>query len=253
MSATAARGNLATAPVSAAFYAALAMSGLLRVSAVPFLAVQPLYEAFAADSVTTCGDASAEVAQALRRYRGRVIVLGETHGTREVPALVADWIGSDTRFFKFVEPRRADYDTNAHRIAEQALVGMGLDARFSAPGDAPEFDQLTEFAKPNPAQAAVGSVGPETKLVILESETGSGKTEAALWRFTHLLAAGKVSAMYFAVPTRAAARQLHGRVQKAMDRVFGASAPEVVLAIPGILKAGDHEGQRLPHWHPTGR
>ena len=90
MSATAARGNLATAPVSAAFYAALAMSGLLRVSAVPFLAVQPLYEAFAADSVTTCGDASAEVAQALRRYRGRVIVLGETHGTREVPALVAE-------------------------------------------------------------------------------------------------------------------------------------------------------------------
>ena len=163
-------------------------------------------------------------------------------------AALADWIGSDTRFFKYVEPRRADYDTNAHRIAEQALVGMGLDDRFSAPGDAPEFDQLTEFAKPNPAQAAVGSVGPETKLVILESETGSGKTEAALWRFTHLLAAGKVSAMYFAVPTRAAARQLHGRVQKAMDRVFGASAPEVVLAIPGILKAGDHEGQRLPHW-----
>ena len=162
-------------------------------------------------------------------------------------AALADWIGSDTRFFKYVEPRRADYDTNAHRAAEQALAGMGLDARFAAPGDAPEFDQLTQFAKPNPAQAAVGSVGPETRLVILESETGSGKTEAALWRFTQLLAAGKVSAMYFAVPTRAAARQLHGRVQKAMDRVFGASAPEVVLAIPGILKAGEHEGQRLPH------
>ena len=70
--------------------AALAMSGLLGVSAVPFLAVQPLYEVFAADSAPVCGDASADVAQALRRYRGRVIVLGETHGTREVPALVAE-------------------------------------------------------------------------------------------------------------------------------------------------------------------
>ena len=163
-------------------------------------------------------------------------------------AALADWIGSDTRFFKYVEPLRADYDTNAHRAAQRALAGIGLDTRFAALGDAPEFHQLTQFANPNPAQAMVGSVRPETKLVILESETGSGKTEAALWRFTQLLAAGKVSGMYFAVPTRAAARQLHGRVQKAMDRVFGASAPDVVLAIPGILKAGEHEGQRLPHW-----
>ena len=66
------------------------MSGLLRMSAVSFLAAQPLDVAFAADSVPVCGDASAEVAQALRRYRGRVIVLGETHGTREVPALIAE-------------------------------------------------------------------------------------------------------------------------------------------------------------------
>ena len=92
------------------------------------------------------------------------------------------------------------------------------------------------------------SVDSCARLVILEAETGSGKTEAALWRFTRLLAAGVVSGLYFAVPTRAAARQLHGRVDKALRRVFGAAAPEAVLAIPGMLRAGEYTGQRLPHW-----
>src|SRR3546814_2111338 len=43
------------------------------------------------------------------------------------------------------------------------------------------------------------------------AETGSGKTEAALWRFARLFAEGKVDGLYFAVPTRSAARQLHAR------------------------------------------
>ena len=93
-----------------------------------------------------------------------------------------------------------------------------------------------------------GCSGVEARLVILESETGSGKTEAALWRFAQLFAAGKVSGLYFAVPTRAAARQLHRRVVKMIQRTFGEDAPEPVLAIPGILRAGEFDGHRLPGW-----
>ena len=163
-------------------------------------------------------------------------------------AALADWIGSDTQFFPFREPFSFAYDTIARDAAENALAEIGLDARQIAGFDAPKFDKLTGFPQPNPAQAVVGAVKPEAQLVILEAETGSGKTEAALWRFTQLLAAGKVSGLYFAVPTRAAAKQLHGRIDKALQRVFGALAPEAVLAIPGMLKAGDFEGQRLPHW-----
>ena len=105
---------------------------------------------------------------------------------------MADWIGSDTQFFPFREPFSFDYDTIARSAAELSLAKIGLDVGTLAGFDAPKFDTLTGFPQPNPAQAVVGAVQPEAQLVILEAETGSGKTEAALWRFTQLLAAGKV-------------------------------------------------------------
>ena len=158
---------------------------------------------------------------------------------------LADWIGSDTRFFPYTEPFAPGYDSTAHKAAAHALRTIRLDISAQP---APAFAELTGFPEPKPAQATVGKVGPEARLVILEAETGSGKTEAALWRFTQLFAAGKVSGLYFAVPTRAAAKQLHSRVDKALHRAFGKQAPETVLAIPGMLRAGEFEGQRLPHW-----
>ena len=51
------------------------------------------------------------------------------------------------------------------------------------------------------------------RLVIVESETGSGKTEAALWRFARMYEAELVDGLYFALPTRAAAVEIHQRVE----------------------------------------
>ena len=84
--------------------------------------------------------------------------------------------------------------------------------------------------------------------MILEAETGSGKTEAALWRYAQLFEAGRVDGLYFAVPTRAAAVQLHGRVAAASRRLFGEADPQAILAVPGYLRAGSTEGTPLPHW-----
>ena len=163
-------------------------------------------------------------------------------------AALADWIGSDCRFFEFVEPFDPDYDTRAHNNAKAALTAIGFDPGKLADQMEPSFEELTGYSKPNPAQSAVGAVNTDARLVILEAETGSGKTEAAIWRFVRLFVSGKVSGLYFAVPTRAAARQLHSRVVHAVERVFGDSMPEAVLAIPGMLIAGEHFGQRLPDW-----
>ena len=163
-------------------------------------------------------------------------------------AALADWIGSDQRFFEFQAPFDPAYDVTARRQAAQALSAIGLDVRALASRPAPNFTNMTGFAAPRPAQDTAGAVGSEARLVILEAETGSGKTEAALWRFAQLFAAGKVSGLYFAVPTRAAARQLHRRVVEAMQRTFGDDAPEPVLAIPGMLRAGEFDGHRLPGW-----
>ena len=201
-------------------------------------------------------DEAKEMAAALRRWFAPAF---EPHGA-SLPthprfhhlvaglAALADWIGSDTRFFDYVEPLRLDYHETAHRNAQCALDTIGFRNPPDRPTGGPGFHELTGFSTPNPAQVTVGAVEPGARLVILEAETGSGKTEAALWRFAHLRAAGKVSSLYFAVPTRAAAAQLHRRIHAAIRRLYGPDSPEAVLAIPGVLKAGEYEGQRLPHW-----
>jgi len=102
-----------------------------------------------------------------------------------------------------------------------------------------------EGAEVRPMQSALQEMPSEVRLAVLESETGSGKTEAAFLRFRRLFAEGLVDGLYFAVPTRAAASQIHGRIDRAARQTFGA---ECVLALPGYLKAGDAEGQALPGW-----
>lgn len=54
--------------------------------------------------------------------------------------------------------------------------------------------------------------------------------------------------MYFAVPTRSAATQLHERVTRAVARTYPdeAQRPPVVQAVPGYVKADDAEATRLP-------
>ncbi len=166
-------------------------------------------------------------------------------------AALADWIGSDRRFFDFSAPFDLAYPENkrVHEIAERALREIGFDSQALARLPAPGFTELTGFAAPNAVQAEVGKLGAEARLVVLEAETGSGKTEAALWHFARLLSAGRVSGLYFAVPTRSAARQLHRRIDSVLRRVFGSEMPDTVLAIPGIIQAGEYEAKRLPDWN----
>jgi CRISPR-associated endonuclease/helicase Cas3 len=159
-------------------------------------------------------------------------------------AALADWIGSDRRFFDFIAKPGPDYPDCARHRAQVALRTIGIDRTGVRP--ATDFASVAGDAfAPHAAQRLVGEAD-HGQLLLLEAETGSGKTEAAIWRYALLHAAGLVSGLYFAVPTRAAARQLHRRVNAAMGRLFGEQAPEAVLAIPGQLLAGEAEGQRLP-------
>ena len=76
------------------------------------------------------------------------------------------------------------------------------------------------------------------RLTLIESDTGSGKTEAALAWFMRLYASGQVEGLYFALPTRVAARELYGRVLRAIDAAFDPPtrpAP-VLLAVSGYAR-----------------
>ncbi|MDK3016469.1 CRISPR-associated helicase Cas3' [Pseudodonghicola flavimaris] len=159
---------------------------------------------------------------------------------------LSDWIGSDRRAFPFVGEFQETYWQQARQNARRRLREIGLDRSGVSLAGAPDWALLSDHPQPRPAQQVVADVPLADPLVILEAETGAGKTEAALWRFARLYQAGLVDALYFAVPTRAAARQLQVRVQQAMRRMFGASAPEVILAIPGQALAGEAHGVRLP-------
>jgi CRISPR-associated endonuclease/helicase Cas3 len=174
---------------------------------------------------------------------------------------LADWIGSDDGAFPQRRDFDPDYGASARARAAAALVAIGL-SNPAWPGTAPSFRDLTGHPVPRGVQQTIADIPLEARLVIIEAETGSGKTEAALAHFARLRSEGRVDALYFAVPTRAAAGQLHRRIQEAMARIGG---PEAVLAVPGMLRAGLAEGRKLPgfrvlwdddrvHWaaeHPT--
>ena len=115
------------------------------------------------------------------------------------------------------------------------------------PASTPNFQEITNYRIPNFVQKGIAEISSEERLVILEAETGSGKTEAAVWRFARLLAEGKVDGLYFALPTRAAASQLQTRLTQMLQRWLG-PATGVTLAIPGQLRVGETVGYRLPEW-----
>ena len=163
---------------------------------------------------------------------------------------LADWIGSNECRFTHVEEPRDGYMEEARRKAKEAVAAIGLDVseqRAALSGGAAPFAQLFGFA-PNAIQrAAVQDVPPEERLVVIESETGSGKTEAALWRFARMYEAGLVDGLYFALPTRAAASEIHGRVERFIANLpLEPHRPPVVRAVPGYDPDADAHAVELP-------
>lgn len=154
--------------------------------------------------------------------------------------MLADWLGSHTGFFPIDRPD--GFDTRA--AARRALNEVGLN---SGPVQSWLRERPSGFMErfgwaPYPLQAAITDPALHTesaRLVIAEAETGSGKTEAALARFFDLFGSGLVDSLYFALPTRVAARELYTRILDYVRSIFRNEAmrPVVVLAVPGYAMA----------------
>jgi len=153
--------------------------------------------------------------------------------------MLADWIGSDTQFFPYRASADEDRATLARAAAERALTTIGL-----LP---PSTRHLKGFREtfgfePTPLQATLAQTlqaNEHSRLLLVESDTGSGKTEAALAWFFRLYAEQQVDGLYFALPTRVAARELYGRVLHAVEAAFEPDTRPgpVLLAVPGYAKA----------------
>lgn len=168
--------------------------------------------------------------------------------------MLADWLGSDRDFFPFAEDL-GDRMPFARERAREIVRALHLDptvARASLGPRVPGFDRVSSHPEPNEAQRKTLEAPRPVRggLLILESETGSGKTEAALARFAQLFHDGLVDGMVFALPTRSAATQIHTRITDAMRLAFPEeeARPPVVLAVPGYLQVDDARGKRLPRF-----
>jgi len=122
---------------------------------------------------------------------------------------LADWIGSDQSIFEFKPEPDEQYIDIARSKAPPAMRAIGLNievqkSNFSSPKSIP---QLFDYGELRPLQQAVVDFPTSQNIIILEAETGAGKTEAALLRFFKLYSENLVDGLYFAVPTRAAAIQ----------------------------------------------
>jgi len=137
---------------------------------------------------------------------------------------VADWIGSDERFFP---SNRNEKPIDKAVAVVQALDNIGFgktqfvrDLSFHDLFHDPQ--EPKKIWTPNEMQERTIAMVCGPGVYIVEAPMGMGKTEAALWAAYHLLVSGKVTGIYFALPTQATSNRIHIRMNDFLRRI----APE---------------------------
>mgnify|MGYP000850264370 CR=1 FL=1 len=170
--------------------------------------------------------------------------------------VIADWLGSHQYWFPIERVPLSTRLQHDRKTVPALLHAVGLDV--SSVRTFLNLRRLEEFQcfesrfelSPLPLQQAIDALDPNddnTRLVIAESETGSGKTEAALNWFFDLFATGKVDGLYFALPSRVAARELYVRIDKTIRSWFPDpdNRPVTVLAVPGYVQVNGVAPERV--------
>ena len=174
-------------------------------------------------------------------------------------AVLADWIGSNQEWFAYHAPS-SDLDgywLHAQRCATHAIDEAGI-LPATVRGTPLDYETLLGAdARPSPMQQWACRVelpaGPG--LYLIEDETGSGKTEAALMLAHRLLEAGQADGLYVALPTMATANAMFDRLAVAHRELFGPdAAPSIALAHgardmhAGFRAAMGRGGRREAHY-----
>ena len=149
--------------------------------------------------------------------------------------VLADWIGSAEDWFPYQATARtlAEYWPVACSQAAQAVAKAGVTG-LRASAISPMAALLGTYA-PTPVQEFVATMelgAPGTPaLVMIEDQTGSGKTEAALLLAHRLMLKKGAQGLFVALPTMATANALHERLGRYYTALFApGEAPSLVLA-----------------------
>lgn len=163
---------------------------------------------------------------------------------------VADWIGSNTDFFKSeIEDWRAVLDENykwfdvkeyfkkSNRQAADALEKLGW-SKWIKDSSAKDFDELFSHlkGKHRDLQNAAIEIAGEREfdsvgIAIVESPMGEGKTEAAMFLADAWNARLGTRGIYFALPTQATSNQMFGRVKEFLETGFAGEDSNIHLLL----------------------
>lgn len=127
---------------------------------------------------------------------------------------VADWLASDERTFPPSEVLDA---ARIRQRADAQLAQIGFRPVSCEPGKS--FSDLFPFPEPNPLQARLAESVRNPGVYVVEAPMGCGKTEAALIAAYNLLATGRATGIYFALPTQVTSNRIHKRVAEFIDRL----------------------------------
>lgn len=151
-------------------------------------------------------------------------------------AVLADWIGSNKTWFEArstAMPLNQYWFQHALPQARRAVAHAGV-----LPAQVRSFLRLTDLAPhagvPTPLQAQAQTMGLPAAgpvLVVIEDQTGAGKTEAALLLSHRLMQSGHANGLFVALPTMATANAMYQRLAQAYRALFDeADGPSLVLA-----------------------
>jgi len=136
---------------------------------------------------------------------------------------ISDWIASDEIFFPADGFAKKD---DIGKIANKAVESCGFRKLHTKPSLS--FKEIFGFTARDSQKALIKSVN-SPGVYILEAETGSGKTEAALYAAYRMISAGYNNGIYFALPTKLTSDRIHKRIQPFVNKICNQHTP-VMLA-----------------------
>ncbi len=146
---------------------------------------------------------------------------------------LADWIGSNQLWFPYAASGidLGEYLAQARKKAERAVEEAGIVPAKCVSHLA--YGDLIGDHEPSPMQRWARDVelpdGPA--LFVIEDDTGSGKTEAALMLSHRLIRNGGAEGLYIALPTMASANAMFDRLARTQRHLFTpGSVPSISLA-----------------------
>lgn len=156
---------------------------------------------------------------------------------------LADWLGSNTAWFPLRPARQESFERPA--AAAAALGAVGLDRPMAETAESDDAmlartlalytEGRAESLRPVQQRAAAAIIEHPPApgdVLVLEDETGGGKTLTAYLLHALLARRGLVAGITFCLPTRASAKAIHDGAR----RVYGHRYPPV-LALPGYDEA----------------